>query len=101
MACGIAGPRRGTVRVVRYLAAGFFACIWLAPAVSQAQVQVRVGQPGRATYSELHEGLKVGTPAADSVRKIMRIKAPGRLWRMMLSAAAGSGSWNSGLVAIT
>ena len=86
---------------MRYFAAGFLACIWLAPAVSHAQVQVRVGQPGRATYSELHEGLKVGTPAADSVRRIMRIKAPGPLWTMMLSAAGGSGNWNSGLVAIT
>ena len=26
-----------------------------------AQVQVRVGVPGRATYSELHEGLRVGS----------------------------------------
>jgi hypothetical protein len=94
-------PAKGHGEVVRYLAAGLFACICLAPAVSQAQVQVRVGQPGRATYSELHEGLKVGSPAADSVLRIMLIKTPARLWRMMLSATGGSGSWNSGLVAVT
>jgi hypothetical protein len=80
---------------------GLVASIWLIPSSARAQVQVRVGQPGRATYSELHEGLRPGTPAADSVLRIMRIKAPGPLWRMMLSAASGTGSWNSGLVAVT
>jgi hypothetical protein len=81
--------------------AGLVASLWLIPASARAQVQVRLGQPGRATYSELHEGLKAGTPAADSVRRIVRITAPGRLWRMMLSAASGTGSWNSGLLAVT
>jgi hypothetical protein len=71
----------------------------LSPA--QAQVQVRVGEPGRATYSELHEALRKGTPAADSVLAIRRSKAPGRLWRRMRAAVDGTGDWNSGLLALT
>ena len=66
-----------------------------------AQVQVRVGEPGRATYSELHEALKLGTPAADSVRAILQSKTPSRLWRRMRAAVEGTGDWNSGLLALT
>lgn len=66
-----------------------------------AQVQVRVGEAGRATYSELHEGLREGTPAADSVLAISRSKAPGHLWRLMRRAVNGGGDWNSGLLALT
>jgi hypothetical protein len=66
-----------------------------------AQVQVRIGEPGRATYSELHEALREGTPAADSMGSILRSKSPSRLWGRMRSAIDGSGDWNSGLVALT
>lgn len=66
-----------------------------------AQVQVRLGEPGRATYSELHEALRRGTPAADSVLPILRSKAPARLWRRMRAAVNGTGDWNSGLIALT
>jgi hypothetical protein len=66
-----------------------------------AQVQVRVGEPGRATYSELHEGLHEGTPAADSVLKIYRSKNPAWLWGQMRAAVSGTGDWNSALVALT
>jgi hypothetical protein len=66
-----------------------------------AQVQVRIGEPGRATYSELHEALRRGTPAADSVLPILRSKAPARLWRRMRAAVNGTGDWNSGLIALT
>ena len=41
-----------------------------------AQVQIRVGVPGRATYSELHEGLRAGTPAADTVLRVLRLGSP-------------------------
>jgi hypothetical protein len=71
------------------------------PAGGLAQVQVRVGQPGRATYSELHEALREGTPAADSVLAIMRVKAPGPLWRHLRAAARGTEDWQVGLVALT
>jgi hypothetical protein len=66
-----------------------------------AQVQVRVGDPKRATYSELHEALKAGTPRADSVQAILRSRSPSRLWRMMRTALTGSGDWNQGLIALT
>jgi hypothetical protein len=66
-----------------------------------AQVQVRIGDSGRATYSELHEALREGTPAADSMRSILRSKSPAWLWGRMRAAIEGSGDWNSGLVALT
>ena len=68
---------------------------------AEAQVQVRLGEPGRATYSELHEALREGTPAADSVLTILHSKAPARLWRRMRAAVNGTGDWNSGLLALT
>jgi hypothetical protein len=72
----------------------------LAPAAS-AQVQVRLGDPGRATYSELHEALRPGTPAADSVLRILRSNSPSWLWHRMRAAVNGTGDWNSGLIALT
>ena len=66
-----------------------------------AQVQVRVGVPGRATYSELHEGLRPGTRAADSVTAIQRAKMPGPLWRTMRRKVEGKGDWNSALLSLT
>jgi hypothetical protein len=68
---------------------------------ARAQVQVRVGVPGRATYSELHDGLRVGTPAADTILRIARIRSPARLWRIARRALDGNASWNEGLVALT
>jgi hypothetical protein len=73
----------------------------LGPSPAAAQVQVRVGEPGRATYSELHEALKAGTPAADSVVAILRSRNPAWLWRRMRAAVRGTGDWNSGLIALT
>ena len=69
--------------------------------MASAQVQVRVGEPGRATYSELHEALKQGSPAADSVMAILHSRSPGSLWRRMREALNGTGDWNSGLLALT
>jgi hypothetical protein len=66
-----------------------------------AQVQVRVGEPGRATYSELHEGLRAGTPTADSVRRILTSTKPGRLWQLARRAIRGDGDWQAGLLALT
>jgi hypothetical protein len=87
---------RGTVLLAVVLAALAFL-----PVSGLAQVQIRVGQPGRATYSELHEALREGTPAADSVLAIMRVKAPGQLWRHLRAAVRGKEDWNVGLVALT
>src|SRR5918998_4191313 len=70
-------------------------------AAAGAQVQVRVGVPGRATYSELHEALRDGTPLADSVKAILRAKAPGPLWRQLGRTISGQGDWNSALLSLT
>jgi hypothetical protein len=66
-----------------------------------AQVQVRVGVPGRATYSELHEGLREGSSSADSVETIMRSKAPRPLWRELRRTIEGQGDWNTALLSLT
>jgi hypothetical protein len=71
------------------------------PTNAAGQVQVRVGDSTRATYSELHEALRTGTPRADSVLAILRAKSASRLWRMMRSALRGTSDWNSGLIALT
>jgi hypothetical protein len=66
-----------------------------------AQVQVRLGVPGRATYSELHEALRLGTPAADTVLRIQRLQSPAQLWRIARRAIRGTGDWRDGLLAFT
>ena len=62
---------------------------------------IRVGEPGRATYSELHEGLRPGTPAADSARAILGEKRSATLWRRTLAALAGRAAWNDAPFALT
>jgi len=68
---------------------------------ADAQVQVRVGVPGLATYSELHDGLRAGTPQADSALRVFRVRSPARLWRIARTALDGNGDWNAGLIALT
>jgi len=65
------------------------------------QVQVRLGDPARVTYSELHEGLRDGTPEADSVRAVLGESAPAPLWARVWQAATGEGAWDDGLLALT
>jgi len=71
------------------------------PVSVAAQVQIRLEDSVRATYSELHEGLRKGTPAADSVLQILRVKSPGPLWRQLRRAIAGEEDWNTALIAMT
>jgi hypothetical protein len=80
---------------------GFGVLLTLAAGPAQAQVQLRLGVPGRANYSELHEALRPGTPSADTVLRIQRIRTPAPLWRMVMAAVRGSGDWQSGLIAVT
>jgi len=68
---------------------------------AEAQVLIRVGDPGRATYSELHEGLRPGTPQADSALAILRQKKPAVLWRRALAALRGDAPWNDAPLALT
>jgi len=60
-------------------------------AAAAAQVQIRIGVPGRAVYSELHEALRPGTPAADTVLRVQRLRSLARLWRIARAAMAGEG----------
>ena len=76
--------------------AAALAIMSLLPAASAAgQVQVRVGDSSRATYSELHEALKEGTPTADSMLMIQRsiscMRVPGRFPRSFLQFREKSG----------
>ncbi len=73
----------------------------LAALPAEGQVLIRVGVPGRATYSELHEGLRPGTPAADSASALLREKRPSVLWRRMRAALAGEVGWNEAPLALT
>jgi hypothetical protein len=68
---------------------------------ADGQVLIRVSSPGRATYSEIHEGLRRGSPAADSVCAVLREKRPAVLWRRMRAALAGDAAWNDAPLALT
>jgi hypothetical protein len=75
---------------------------WVAGARdAEAQVLIRVGDPVRVTYSELHEGLRAGTPAADSVLRVMGEKQPAVLWRRVQAALRGEAPWNDAPLALT
>jgi hypothetical protein len=65
------------------------------------QVLIRVGEPGRSTYSELHEGLKPKSPAADSALALLREKRPVLLWSRLRAALRGAAPWNDGHLALT
>ncbi len=66
-----------------------------------AQVQIRLDDPSRTWYSELHEGLRDGTPAADSVRRVLSERNPAPLWRVARRALAGQARWNDAALALT
>lgn len=83
------------------LAALLLVCAIPAPRRAAAQVLIRVGDPARATYSELHEGLRAGTPAADSVLLVLGEKRPHVLWRRVRAALQGDTPWNDAPLALT
>jgi hypothetical protein len=66
-----------------------------------AQVLLRVGDSTRATYSEIHEALRAGTPAADSALGILREQRPAHLWRRAQAAIRGDAPWNDAPLALT
>jgi len=68
---------------------------------ASAQVLVRVGDPSRATYSELHEALRDSTPAADSVLAVMRARSAGVLWGLVRRSLSGAVPWNDAPLALT
>jgi hypothetical protein len=71
------------------------------PVLVAAQVQLRFGDPARATYSELHEGLRAGTPMADSVRRITAETKPAVLWKHVRLALQDKAPWPEAFMAIT
>jgi hypothetical protein len=68
---------------------------------TDGQVLIRVDDPARATYSEIHEGLRQGTPAADSALAILRERRPAALWRRLREALRGDVAWNDAPLALT
>jgi hypothetical protein len=67
----------------------------------EAQLQIRVGDSTRTLYSEVHEALREGSPAADSVRRILTATRSGKLWSLARGALEGKVDWNTGLIALT
>ena len=86
-------------RVCAALLLTFCAAGWTRDA--EAQVLIRVGDPARATYSELHEGLRAGTPAADSALRILEEKQPAVLWSRVQASLRGDAAWNDAPLALT
>jgi hypothetical protein len=72
---------------------------WAGRAVGQ--VLIRVGDSARATYSELHEALRAGTPAADSTLAVLKERRPAALWRRLRAALRGDAAWNDAPLALT
>jgi hypothetical protein len=66
-----------------------------------AQVQIRLGDSSRTVYSELHDGLRDGTPAADSVRRVLAATTTKSLWPIAAGMLTGKVDWNTGLLALT
>jgi hypothetical protein len=65
------------------------------------QVQIRLGDPNRTTYSEVHEGLRDSTPAADSARRILGATSSKVLWPMVDRMLRGKIDWDIGMLALT
>ena len=66
-----------------------------------AQIQIRIGDSTRTIYSEIHESLREGTPAADTVTAIMGEKKTAKLWPRIRDAFAGRRPYNDALLALT
>jgi len=66
-----------------------------------AQIQIRIGDSTRTIYSEIHESLREGTPAADTVAAIMGEKKTAKLWPRIRDAFAGRRPYNDALLALT
>jgi hypothetical protein len=71
------------------------------PHVAVGQVLIRVAEPRRATYSELHEALLPGSRAADSALALLRERSPATLWRRVAAALRPAAPWNDAHLALT
>jgi hypothetical protein len=66
-----------------------------------AQVQIRLGDSSHTLYSEIHERLRPGTPAADSVRRVLTATESRALWPIVHQMLAGAASWDFAQLALT
>jgi hypothetical protein len=82
-------------------AAILFALALIGSPTAAAQVQIRIGDSTRTIYSEIHESLREGTPAADTVAAIMGEKKSAKLWPRVRDALAGRRPYNDGFLALT
>ncbi len=73
----------------------------LSARTAQAQAQLRFGDSTRANYSELHEGLVEGSPAADTLIAILRSTSAKRLWLTTRQALADKRPWTDAIEALT
>jgi hypothetical protein len=64
-------------------------------------VQIRLGDSTHTLYSEIHEALRAGTPAADSVRGILTAESTRTLWPIARGILTGKVPWDTGLLALT
>lgn len=102
MACGRAADGAVDVRRVSSRAVALpLALVLLSGPPAAAQVQIRLGDPSRADYSELHEGLRAGTSAADAVSRILGEPHASRLGQILQQALDDRRPWNDGLLALT
>ena len=84
-------------RLVIGVAAGFL----VSTTPLAGQVQLRLGTETRATYSDIHEQLRLGTPAADTVRRMLAETRPRRLWGIARRMLEGKVAWDTGILALT
>jgi hypothetical protein len=80
------------------LLAGLLLCT---PAAAVAQVQIRLGDSSHTLYSDIHERLRDGTPAADTVRRILGATSSKALWPLAHQMLEGQVDWNFGILALT
>lgn len=86
---------------MRRLVIGGVTGLVLVAAPLGAQVQLRLGTESRATYSDIHEQLQLGTPEADSVRRLLAETRPRRLWQVARRMLEGKVAWDTGVLALT
>lgn len=66
-----------------------------------AQAQVRLEDGRRGTYSELHEGLRLGAASGDSVAALLKVTRPLVLWRRVRAVLADKAPWNDAVLVLT
>lgn len=66
-----------------------------------AQAQVRLENGVRGTYSELHEGLRLGAASGDSVAAVLNESNTLTLWKRVRAVLADKAPWNDAVLVLT